>query len=237
MQLPAAWLPMIAAVVIIGAGVLTGVGGLRLLRQLPEPVPTDDAESRAEIATKIRYAAIADRRFGSIVGGCVALATTLAVTTQPFAYWWAWAVYSCFAVLLAGIDARTTWLPTRVVQIGWAALAVSLGIGLLLLPDGRVAAAVSIGAGALIAGVGYFLLWVVTRGRGVAFGDVRLMPLVGAIGGTMAWSGIYWSVLLGSVVGALIGIVRMMRGLRGPFPYAPALVCGPYAAAALLALV
>jgi leader peptidase (prepilin peptidase)/N-methyltransferase len=96
--------------------------------------------------------------------------------------------------------------------------------------------ATRIGGSIVIAGGGYLLLWLVTRARAIAFGDVRLMPLIGAVAGTMGWSGLYWSVLLGSVVGAAVGVVRLIIGRRGPFPYGPALVSGPYAAALLISV-
>lgn len=220
---------IIGAVLIIAAGLLVGLGGPVLLRRLPEPVDTGD-----EI--KISYAALARPAFAAITGLLTAAGTALAVITQPVAFWACWWVFGVFAVLLAGIDARTTWLPSPVIYAGWLAMLPAAVLAVLLDSDHRLQTAVTVVAGALIAGVGYFLLWLITRGRGIAFGDVRLMPLVGAVAGTMGWSGIYWSVLLGSVVGAVIGVVRLARRRHGPFPYAPALVAGPYAAAALLAL-
>lgn len=220
---------IIGAVLIIAAGLLVGLGGPVLLRRLPEPVDTGD-----EI--KISYAALARPAFAAITGLLTAAGTALAVITQPVAFWACWWVFGVFAVLLAAIDARTTWLPSPVIYAGWLAMLPAAVLAVLLDSDHRLQTAVTVVAGALIAGVGYFLLWLITRGRGIAFGDVRLMPLVGAVAGTMGWSGIYWSVLLGSVVGAVIGVVRLARRRHGPIPYAPALVAGPYAAAALLAL-
>jgi leader peptidase (prepilin peptidase)/N-methyltransferase len=223
-------LMVIGGLMIMAAGLLVGIGGPVLLRRLPEPADLNVDQ------TKIKYAELGSGRFAMITGALAVAGTALAVLTQPAAYWTCWLVYGVVAVLLAGIDARTTWLPSPLIYAGWIGLALAAAFGVIMERDHAWSSLLPIVAGAVIAGGGYFLLWMITGGRGIAFGDVRLMPLVGSIAGTMSWSGIYWSLLLGSVVGAVIGLARLARNRRGPFPYAPALVLGPYAAAALLAV-
>lgn len=228
-------IPMIIiGVIIVGLGLL--LGGRAVLQTLPEPVPPADAEDevRAEYAAKISYRSLARPSFllGTALFGVVAMLT--AGLTAPTHTLICWLVLSTIAVLLAAIDAATTWLPSGLIYRGYGAMAVAAAISIVLAEDGRLSLLITILGGAAIAGVGYFLLWRLTGGRAIAFGDVRLMPLIGAAAGTLGWPGLYWSVLLGSVVGALIGIVRLILRRRGPFPYAPALVAGPYAASVLL---
>lgn len=227
----------VAPALIAATGLLVGLGGRALLHQLPEPTPPADAdeETRADYLTKISYRSLASVRFAVFTGVLAAAATAVAVYTQPATYWAVWLAFGTTALLLAAIDARTTWLPAPVMRLAWVVTTAAVVAGLVLDSD-RIPMAVTIGGSVLIAGVGYLLLWLVTGGRAIAFGDVRLMPLVGAAAGTMGWSGLYWSLLLGSVIGALVGVVRLVAGRRGPFPYAPALVSGPYAAALLLSV-
>jgi leader peptidase (prepilin peptidase) / N-methyltransferase len=229
---------IIALALVLLCGLLVGLGGPVLLRRLPEPQPPEDADADtiAEYRSKISYRRLATVRFAVISAACAAAGMTVAVVSQPAAYWPCWVIISVFGVLLAGIDAATTWLPIQLTYAGWLGMITATVITLLLGPPDGVRVMITIVGGAMITGVGYFLLWRFTGGRGVAFGDVRLMPIIGAVGGTMGWSGIYWTVLLGSVVGAVIGLARLLLRRRGPFPYAPALVAGPYAAAVLLFL-
>ncbi|QGN33329.1 A24 family peptidase [Microlunatus sp. Gsoil 973] len=228
---------LVAPALVVVVGVAVGLGGPALLRRLPEPVPPADADddTRSDYLTKISYRSLATGRFGLITGLVAAALTAVAVLTQPPGYWAVWAVVGTIGVLLAAVDAITTWLPSPAMRLGWVAGAVAVLACLAADPD-RIAMAIRIGGSVLIAGGGYLLLWMITRGRAIAFGDVRLMPLIGAVAGTMGWAGLYWSLLLGSLIGAVIGVVWLTTGRRGPFPYGPALVSGPYAAAVLISV-
>lgn len=229
--------PMIGSILVVVAGLLAGLGGSVLLRRLPEPVPPGDADdqTRADYETKIRYRSLATPRFAMITGLVAAAAAVLVVATQPAAYWAVWLAFGTVALLLAAVDARTTWLPAPLMRLGWIVTAVAV-LGSLAADRHRTSMAVTIVAGILISGGSYLVIWWISRGRSFAFGDVRLMPLVGAVAGTMGWSGLYWSLLLGSIIGAVIGVIRLAGRRPGPFPYGPALVSGPYAAALLLSV-
>lgn len=228
---------IVGMIMIIATGLLVGIGGGAMLRRLPEPVPPAAADevTLADYRAKISYRTLATPRFALITGLLAAAGATVAALTQPVAYWPVWFVFGVVAVLLAGIDARTTWLPGGLMMLGWVVTAIAV-LACLAADPHRLHAAITIGSGVLIAAGGYLVLWLITGGRAIAFGDVRLMVLVGAVAGTLGWSGIYWSLLLGSVIGAVIGVLRLVSGRHGPFPYGPALVSGPYAAAVLLSL-
>ena len=86
-------------------------------------------------------------------------------------------------------------------------------------------------AGAALALLLYGVVWLASRG-GFGFGDVRFAPLVGAPAAAHSWSLLLWALLLGSVAGAAWGVLRMLRGRRGPYPYAPWLLAGGYLACA-----
>jgi leader peptidase (prepilin peptidase) / N-methyltransferase len=206
--------------VVMALGTMLGMVVLTrpILRRLPEPADGQGKPRYADLATPRLIASCA-----LLAGAAVTVSwLTTSPATQPL--WW---VLSSFGVLLAAIDALTTWLPLRLTQAAWVAMTVAL---LLTLPLGAdwstVLRAVT---GAALAGLLYLAVWLVSRG-GFGFGDVRFAPLVGAATAAHSWSLLIWALLLGSGLGALYGIVRLARRRTGPFPYAPAMLVGAYLA-------
>jgi leader peptidase (prepilin peptidase)/N-methyltransferase len=80
-------------------------------------------------------------------------------------------------------------------------------------------------------GVFYFFAWVYERltGRsGLGGGDIKLLAMLGAFLGI---NGVFWTILVSSVLGSLIGIIWAMVSRKGPLmrtaiPYGPFLVIG-----------
>lgn len=188
-----------------------------LLVRLPEP---------AEPEGKSLYGALPTRRF---VVTCTALAAGCAAVvgvTLPVATWPLWWVLCAPALVLVAVDARTTWLPLTLTRVVWAAtlgattLATILGGAPLL---GRSA------AGAVAAALLYLVLWWLSRG-GLGFGDVRLAPVLGAASAAVGWPTLFTSLLLGSLVGAAVGVVLALRGRPGAFAYAPSMLAGAFLA-------
>jgi leader peptidase (prepilin peptidase)/N-methyltransferase len=138
-----------------------------------------------------------------------------------------WSVLAILGVLLAAIDARTSWLPLHLTRVAWLAMAVASLLGAVLGGDGRVA--VRAAAGAAIAGGLYLMVWLISRG-GFGFGDVRFAPLLGTAGAAASWTLLWLTLLLGTVVGGFVGLLRLARGRREAFPYAPSMLIGAYAA-------
>ena len=90
------------AVVILGAAAMMVFGVRPVLDRLPEPAEGDG---------KLLYRELGTTRFVAITSALAALGVaiswlSLGREVQPL--WWVLAV---FGVLLAAIDARTTWLP------------------------------------------------------------------------------------------------------------------------------
>lgn len=194
-----------------------------LLVRLPEP---------AEPEGKVPYRELATPRF---VGTCTALsaggACVVALTLSPVA-WPLWWVLCAPALVLVAVDARTTWLPLGLTHLVWAAmvggaaLAAFLGGAHLL---GR--SAVGAGAAALL----YLVLWQVSGG-GLGFGDVRLAPVLGAAAAAIGWPTLLATLLLGSLFGAAVGVVLMLRRRPGAFAYAPSMLAGAFLACGMRAL-
>ena len=132
-------------------------------------------------------------------------------------------------LLLSAIDARTTWLPLPLTRLAWLAMAAAIVLGALL--GGWLQALRGI-AGFVLAGALFGVAWLLTRG-GFGFGDVRYAPLVGAATATASWTVLGWGLGLGSLVGAVVGLVRLGSGRRGAFAYAPSILAGGYLAAVL----
>ena len=209
-----------AAAIGTGFGLLTALLALIVPGRLPEPVGGGPAPAYRELPS---------RRFALGCGLLAGVAVTVSWLTGPPAIQPLWWVLGTVGVLLAAIDARTTWLPLPLTRLAWAsmiaagAVAYALGSGW---PSLLRAA-----AGAILALVLYLMAWLVSRG-GFGFGDVRFAPLVGAPAAAHSWSLLIWALLLGSVAGAVWGVMRMLRGHRGSYPYAPWLLVGAYLACA-----
>lgn len=215
-----AWL---AGAVLIGAGGASALAGL-VVSRLPEP---EDG------AGKVRYADLATPGFvvgcGLTAGAAAALAgLTVSVTAQPL--WW---VLASFGVVLAAVDARTTWLPLRLTRLAWVAMAAA-GLLAWLLGTGW-AQLLRAGAGAAVAALLYLAVWRLSRG-GFGFGDVRFAPLIGAATAADSWSLLVAGLFAGSVLGAAYGGLRLVRRRAGPFAYAPAMLAGAYLACGISAV-
>ena len=89
--------------------------------------------------------------------------------------------------------------------------------------------------GAAAAGLLYLLLWRLS-GRRIGFGDVRLAPLLGAGTAAVGWPTLLASLVLGSLVGAAVGVVLTLRRRPGAFAYAPSMLVGAFLACGLRAL-
>lgn len=218
--------PLVLALVV---GAATALLTPTVLRRLPEPAPIPEAEAGPETETKIPYATLATAPFATVVGLLAAAAVALTAVALPPAVLPVWLVLGTLGLLLAAIDARTTWLPLRLTRVAWVATAAALVLTALLddWPAGVRGA-----AGFLLAGALFWLIWRVTSG-GFGFGDVRFAPLVGATAASVSWTLLAWALVLGSLTGAAVGLVRLASRRRGPFAYAPSILAGGYLAVAL----
>jgi len=72
----------------------------------------------------------------------------------------------------------------------------------------------------------FLLLWFATRGNGIGMGDVKLM---GAAGLLLGWQNILLALIVGSVAGSIIHMIRMRRSGEGK-----KLAFGPYLSAGIV---
>jgi leader peptidase (prepilin peptidase)/N-methyltransferase len=207
-----------AAVIALGVGVTSALLVRPVLKRLPEP---------ADSGGKTRYPDLGSTRFLISCGVLSVLATAISWLSLPRYAQPMWLVLAILGVLLAAIDARTSWLPLRLTQLAWLAMVMAALLATLL--SGAVGVAGRALAGAVIAGALYLFVWLVSRG-GFGFGDVRFAPLLGAAAAADSWTLLWLTLLLGTVVGGFIGLLRLARGRREAFPYAPSMLTGAYAA-------
>lgn len=214
-----------APAVALACAVLTVLATPWVLRALPEPDPV-------HADGKPPYASLTGGRFVASVGVTALAATGVATWAAPWPHWLAWASLSAVNVLACAIDARTTWLPLPLARLGWGVAAS--GVGLVAATSGSWVPLAAAAAGAAALGGLFHLLWRTTGAFG--YGDVRLAATIGAVTALGSARLVFWSLLLGTVAGAVVGIAHRLRGGRGAFPYGPGLLAGPFLALVLDAL-
>jgi leader peptidase (prepilin peptidase)/N-methyltransferase len=200
-------------------GVVSGWFVPLLVARIPEPAPTDGP-------TKIPYADL---------GAAPGLAWKSALASGVFAglvgleVGWVWPLmfllYLCpVGVALAYIDYRTRLLPTRLIAPSYAVVALFVLVCAAITRD--TDDLVRAGAGWLIAGLAFWLLWRFTPGMG--YGDVRLSGVVGIALGYLGWP----ELLVGIYAGFLVGVVawipmRLFRITKDRnFPFGPFMLVG-----------
>lgn len=124
---------------------------------------------------------------------------------------------------LAFIDLDTTLLPDSLtLPLLWLGLLFNLGGHFASLPDAVIGAM----AGYLVLWSVYWLFRLATGKDGMGFGDFKLLA---AIGAWLGWQLLPVTLLLASVVGAVIGvamIVFVKHDRRVPIPFGPYLAGG-----------
>lgn len=200
----------------------TAAGGTlpALLAHLPEPPDSVDKTPYKDLATPINRWIVIAATFGALAVSGITLTWPLPVATIPL---------GTVGVVLAVIDARTTYLPRTLVWAAVALLGGCLTTVALMTGEHQVLLWAAVGAGVM--GGLFWVLWRFTGGMG--FGDVRLALLVGGTMGPFGISAVITAAFIGSVVGLVWGLMQRWFDRRagrppGPFAYGPSLVMGPY---------
>ncbi|MFT4294755.1 MAG: prepilin peptidase [Micropruina sp.] len=188
-----------------------------ILRALPPPVDEPESDPYRRLATR----AIAGTVF-LLVTAAGTVVVTMAPTEAP-----AWFGLAGPAVLAAVVDARTGYLPKRLVQASWALTAAGLLVTVAPLGPGVLLRA---GLGAAAASALFWVFW--RFGGGFGYGDVRLAPVIGAAAAAVSWPLLAASLLFGGLLGVAWGLLWQASGRGRAFPYGPALVAGPFLALA-----
>lgn len=242
---------LVAAAVGAAAGLVTGGFGPAVMARLPEPeLPARPEEESAEEGSRLSIRTVYEKTPYAVLAQRPGLAAICAVAAALvgglLGYRLGWTAGLAVAlplvptgVWLGYVDARTTFLPTRII---FPTLALT---GVLVLLAGLTGAEWTDPRrallGCLLYGGVFYAMWWITPGFG--FGDVRLAFLLGLALGFLGWAelgiGAVGGLFLGGFGGGLLALFKLIDPRRNPFgPYmlAAALIaacCGPGIADAL----
>lgn len=208
---------VLAAVVLAGAGVLSGVVGPWVIGRLPEPKdPTEGKIAYRDLASTPRLAswlAGAGVALGAIAGAGIGWNPAI----------WPWLYVIPLGVVLSYVDLRTRLLPTRLIAPSYVVVVALVGIAAAV--DSRTDLLVRAGVGWLVVGGLYFVPWLIYP-KGIGYGDVRLSGILGLALGCVGWQAILVGAWLGLFLGALSGLfLRPFTGLKMN-AHGPAMVVG-----------
>ncbi len=199
-----------------------------ILRTLPEPVL-----EAGEIKTP--YAQLPGSRLAWGAGLWTFGLSLATVTALPIVDCLPFLVVALVGSIGCIIDAATTWLPKRILHVGWAVgLAALIGATLGRGGDPQWWTLGRALLGALMVSTMLLVAHVV-----VSFGlsDARLGVLTGGIAAWVSWGTLLSALVIGSIIGAAWGVLHtLIHGRDSPFPYGPSLLFGPYLAILLAAV-
>jgi prepilin signal peptidase PulO-like enzyme (type II secretory pathway) len=129
-------------------------------------------------------------------------------------------VFLCLMVITVA-DLKYEIIPDETVALGLVGIVLIL-LSRHLTPLGYVYSVLS----GTIASLAFLALYIVTRGRGMGFGDVKLVFLLGLfLGFPGIVIGLYAAFLTGAIVGVILILVRK-RTLKSHVPFGPFLILG-----------
>ena len=147
--------------------------------------------------------------------------------TVPIAVFPASVVIASGGIALTAIDLEHHRLPNAIVYTTYPLAIVAVVVGLVITGEWERLPGLAIGALVWLVVIGGS--WLLTRGRGMGFGDVKLAPLLGGglglIGALEAAAGLLFALVIGAAVGiALLAGGRV--GKRQAIAFGPFLVLG-----------
>ncbi|MDD2202313.1 MAG: A24 family peptidase, partial [Firmicutes bacterium] len=128
-------------------------------------------------------------------------------------------IFVSLIIICAGTDLNTGLILNSVTFPGMA-----LGIALSFVAPSMAPLEALLGL--LVSGGVVWLIWAITRGRGMGGGDVKFLAMVGAF---LGWDRGLLTLFLGALIGSVVGIARIAAGKqerRDPIPFGPFLSLG-----------
>jgi leader peptidase (prepilin peptidase) / N-methyltransferase len=223
-------LALTSSLLVVVCGVAAAFLAPWLLRRTPEP----DLEADE---VKIAYADLATWRWALAAGVSAAVLATVAVIGVEPDRVGPWLVLSVAGALASVVDVATTWIPRRWLHVGLALTALSIVGSAWSVGDWPGIGRAAIGMAVIGGAYGLVYLVSVLARRGIfGFADVRLGVLTGMVAGWRSIPTATSALVLGSLCGALWGVVTLIRRRPQPFAYGPAIVLGPYIAVLIAVL-
>lgn len=163
--------------------------------------------------------------------GCGALFMIVAVISPRLGLIPGLCLLAAACLMLALIDIATYTLPDKIVAAA-AVIAVgtvSVDAAIYGIDDGQLVRTVLSTLSWLLV---FAIPWLVTGGKGMGFGDVKLAPILGFTLGWIGWGTSLVGLFAGFALGTLIGLVVLLKtgGVRRgkTIPYGPFMVTGAF---------
>lgn len=141
-----------------------------------------------------------------------------------------WLVAGVMLAILFAYDTKWFLLPDKVV-FPLMGVAAGYGIFTVLGQSDTLGAVLSIGGAVLVLAGLYLLLWIISRGRWIGFGDVKLGLVLGLLVGT--WPLALLTLFLANLIGCLIvipGLVTKKLSRTTQVPFGPMLIVASFIA-------
>jgi leader peptidase (prepilin peptidase) / N-methyltransferase len=132
-------------------------------------------------------------------------------------------VFVSFLVMFVA-DLKYQILPDSMVILSFVS-----SVGWLVATDG-LEAVMANATSALVTGAFFYMLWKMTRGRGMGFGDVKLSISLGLL---LGFPAIIFGLYIAFLTGAIVGVILMIVGrktLKSKIAFGPFLLLGSMAA-------
>jgi prepilin signal peptidase PulO-like enzyme (type II secretory pathway) len=141
-------------------------------------------------------------------------------------------VFSCFLIIIFVYDLKYYLIPDKVVYpaIGLAFIYQLLEASKLNLGSFNLNSLLSPLLSAFLASFFFLLIFLISKGEWLGFGDVKLAVFLGLI---LSWPNILVALFLAFFIGAIIGtglIVLKRKTIKSAVPFAPFLVIGTFLA-------
>ena len=126
-------------------------------------------------------------------------------------------------------DLKHYIIPDKVI---YPAIAIAIGFNLfnnIQYPISNILSAFNFLIPAILAGGFFYAIIVITKGKGMGGGDVKLAFLMGLI---LGWPVIIFSVFLAFILGSIVGIYLILTGkkkMKSMVPFGPFLIFGTFA--------
>lgn len=135
---------------------------------------------------------------------------------------------------LGVIDAVSTYLPNRITYPAFVAFVAALVVAAIVLEGIDPVQGV---IGAAVYGGAILVMYLASRGQGMAFGDVKLAVLIGFVLGSLLLRAVWIAALAGAIAGGVGGVIALTvfrMGRKAQIPYGPFLAAGAILATLLI---
>ncbi len=136
-------------------------------------------------------------------------------------------IISCFLIVIFVYDLKHYIIPDKII---YPAIVIALIFNFQFLAFNQIPIFISLILSAFGAAAFFLLIVLISQGKWMGIGDIKLAFLMGLI---LGWPGILVALFLAFLIGALVGlglIIRRKKTLKSQIPFAPFLVVGTFVA-------